>query len=451
VGFAGVPLGEPFCSAGRAKSRLLHGVFEVKWMKKAIVLLAVLIVAFLVPVVSGAANPTENSWTQKAAMPTARYYFGAAVVNGTIYAIGGFGRQVEEQLQFSNVTDANEVYNPETDTWTEKTPMPTSIGGFAVAVYENKIYCFGGGIMVSDRTVAQGETLVYDPATHGWENKTSMPMPANGLEANVVDNKIYVIGRSTMVYDPATDSWATKTPMPTAVSNYASTVVDNKIYIISGSTGYPTITDLNQIYDPVTDTWSSGAPVPMGVTIAAACAVTGTEATKAIYVLGGSNSTYPLNGQYINQVYFPSNGSWSTGAPMPKDKAGLSVAVVNNMLYAIGGGHNIFTPDSTDNMQYTPFGIGAPNSTSQPTSASPSPSPSPSPTASPNSSLSSKMVTQLTQTVEPTASPTPSTFQNPTISPTQTQSLPQQTALGGGTAAAIGAVIAVAFYLRKRR
>ncbi len=37
-------------------------------------------------------------------------------------------------------------------------------------------------------------------------------------------------------------------------------------------------------------------------------------------------------------------------------RAELSVAVVNDMLYAIGGGRSILQADSTDVWQYTPIG-----------------------------------------------------------------------------------------------
>jgi N-acetylneuraminic acid mutarotase len=152
-----------------------------------------------------------------------------------------------------------------------------------------------------------------------------------------------------------TDTWAIGSPIPTAVAGYASAVLDGKIYVISGVARGSTYTNLTQIYDPKTDEWSFGASIPMSVTAAAAGATTGTEAAKAIYVIGGSNATYPLSGQYTNQVYFPETNSWGMAASMLVDRAGLSVTVVNDTLYAIGGGHNIFTMDSAVVMHYTPF------------------------------------------------------------------------------------------------
>ncbi len=300
-----------------------------------------------------------NSWVQKAPMPTARSDFGLAVVNRIIYAIGGSVTKVIGNEGSSVSTNANEAYDPVTNTWTEKAPMPAAIRSFGIAVYENKIYCISGGFV----------TEVYDPLTDTWETKTPMPAPQSQLQANVVEGKIYLIGgypngSLNEVYDPATDSWTTKAPAPTTVADYVSAVLNDKIYIISGNDvsisslgGHPiTISNLTQIYNPATDSWSLGAPIPMGVWNAAAGATTGAEAPKAIYVMGGCNATYPLDAQVTNQVYFPENNSWGMAASMPTDRAWLSVAVVNDTLYTIGGGHNLILETSTVNTQYTPYG-----------------------------------------------------------------------------------------------
>ncbi len=315
-------------------------------------------------------SAAENFWITKASMHTAREGAGAAAVNGIIYAIGGTHTHFASDTEFFYVTiNATEAYDPETDTWTEKAPMPTPKGNFGTAVYQNKIYCIGGETLWRDDRNITNSNEVYDTETDTWQTKTPMPTARYGLEANVVDGKIYLIGgwvqsesssnvdRSAQVeiYDPSIDIWTTGTPMPTAVAEYASAVMDSKIYVISGAASGVKITNLTQIYDPRIDKWSLGVPIPIGVSGAAAGATTGTEAAKAIYVVGGSNATYPLNGQYTNQVYFPATNSWDVAASMPIDRAGLSVTVVNDTLYVIGGGHNIFTRDSTVVMQYMPF------------------------------------------------------------------------------------------------
>lgn len=55
-------------------------------------------------------DPIANRWEKCHPMTTARSRVGVAVVNGLLYAIGGY----DGQLRLSTV----EAYNPETDTWT---------------------------------------------------------------------------------------------------------------------------------------------------------------------------------------------------------------------------------------------------------------------------------------------------------------------------------------------
>ena len=302
-----------------------------------------------------------------------------ATVNETIYVIGG-SQTLNHSYHFFSVTlNATEAYNPATDIWTEKTSMPTSRTRFGTAVFQNRIYCIGGLILSKNgtKTTLTGINEVYDPSTDTWETKTSMPTARDGFMANTVDGKIYLIGgwyqlettsnnvgtsAQVDIYDPSTDTWTAGKSIPKAVAIYASAVVDNKIYVISGMAEGSAITNLTQIYDPKLDSWSLGAPIPMGVKDAGAGAITGANLLKAIYVVGGSNASAPLNGQITNQVYSVETDSWSMAEPMPMDKAGLSATVVNNTLFVIGGGHNIFTPDSTTNLQYIPLSSIKPES-----------------------------------------------------------------------------------------
>ena len=322
-------------------------------------------------------------------MQQARAGLGVAAVNGKIYAIGGSTRSGgggtrQGPLPVTGGTvGTNEMYDPETDTWTFKTPMPTPRDHFAIATYKNKIYCIGG--YISNGT-ATGVNEVYDPKTDAWENKTSMPSHRTAFEANVVGGKIYLIGgfvpndsgfggsRVTLneVYDPETDSWTIATPMPTAALDYASTVVDNKIYFIDGFSKNPPSL-LNQIYDPETDTWSQGTPSPSSTQNGAAGATTGVNALKRIYVLGETWNLWEDEPTYNVRVYNPANDRWIFGANIPTDRLDFGVAVVNDLLYVIGGytatypdgmfsfpyGPSV-TPYAT-NEQYTPIGYGTPD------------------------------------------------------------------------------------------
>ena len=328
-----------------------------------------------------------NSWTEKTAWPLGEAGYGpgytaggAAVVNGTIYVFAG---------------DGDYFYNPATNNWTAFAPMPTSRVGFAVAACDNKIYVIGGEeIPFQFFPSFSAVNEVYDPSMNNWTTRAPMPVATSGMQAATVNGKIYVIGGSiltagtppytyaqpvvnfTEIYDPVTDSWTMGAPVPYPVSGCAMAAVDNKIYVFGGQDEYnpPEINvNFTQIYDPASDSWSFGAPTPVSTFGSAAGATTGAEAPERIYVVGGSGG-FGI-GLSQNYVYDPVANNWTSAAPMPTARYSPTVAVVDDVLYVIGGGQGE-TPLAT-NQQYTPIGYVAPSPT-------PAPTPSPTPTASPS-------------------------------------------------------------------
>ena len=326
-----------------------------------------LICIFLLTSVVSAFPPVrgvqENSWFPLAAIPTARFELGAAVVNGKIYAIGGCAGVNKTTGNYTYLR-VNEEYNPDTKQWTTKADMPTPRSDFGLAVHQNKIYVFGGksgSESVTGKTVFLKTTEVYDPATDTWERRSNMST-ACIPSANAANGEIIVTSgllNVNMAYDPAADSWTTKKPMPNRVDSSASAIYDGKIFFFGGSPLMGGIsTNLVQIYDPDTNTWKSGQPMPTPVTDACAGSTTGLIATERIYVFGGRVENFGLD---LTQVYFPQNDSWRIGQSMPTPRFSLSVAAIDDTLYAIGGipkVPNLLPHVNTEMEQYTPFGYG---------------------------------------------------------------------------------------------
>jgi N-acetylneuraminic acid mutarotase len=243
-------------------------------------------------------DPATDTWTTKAPMPTARQWLSTSAVNGRIYAFGGNPRTYEPTL--STV----EEYDPATDTWTEKAPMPTARAVLSTSVVDGKIYAIGGSIRKTTMT-GGGETPssaveAYDPATDTWTTKAPMPTARMFLAAGVVNGKIYAIGGAIAAggstlstveeYDPLTDTWTTKASMQTRrATPSGASVVNGIIYVIggvSGSTAFSTV----EAYDPATDTWTERTSMPTARTFLATSAVNG-----KIYAIGGSLGS-PWNG-----------------------------------------------------------------------------------------------------------------------------------------------------------
>jgi N-acetylneuraminic acid mutarotase len=322
-------------------------------MKKNLVLLLVtlLCVSSIIMARPSYGIISENSWVTKADMPQAVTGCRAAVYDGKIFVIGN---------------SANYMYNPATDTWIAKTPMPTPRMFFAIDVVQDAIYVIGGR---DPNSTYYSLNEVYYPSNDSWATKKSMPIAASDLNANSIGQKIYVIwNEENLVYDVLNDSWTNGTSMPHPVSAYASSIFQNNIYFFGGSLGRPLYCNYTQIYNPTINTWTLGAPIPTksqdeqeNVAISAV-STSGSLSLRRIYVLGGWSVEDVLSGSNLNRVYNPENDSWTFGAIMPTGRVGVALAVVNDAIFAIGG-NAIYISSTSANEQYFPFGYGTPDPT----------------------------------------------------------------------------------------
>ena len=291
-------------------------------------------------------SAVDDPWIRKADMPTPREFMGASVVNGIIYAIGGY--DVASGMWDVSSPAPNEAYDPATDTWTKKAYMPTARGSLSASVVNGKIYAIGGGSSYfQPRALSTVE--MYDPATDTWTKKADMPTARGGFSTSVVNGIIYAIGgwpvgssRLTQAYDPATDTWTEKADMPTARAFLSTSVVNGKVYAIGGSSTDSTFSyGLSTVeeYDPMTDTWTKKADMPTARHSLSTSVVNG-----IIYAIGGMRDT----GEIVDgmrwaeafstvEAYNPAKDTWTKEADMSLAREGLSTSSVNGRIYAIGG------------------------------------------------------------------------------------------------------------------
>jgi N-acetylneuraminic acid mutarotase len=195
-------------------------------------------------------------------MPTLRRNFGAGVVGGKIYIIGGtvFDKQFGKQVS----TGLVEAYDPLTNRWERHADMLTKRHRIDAAVVNGKVYILGGQVLpapgfdLADRFLTRIE--VYYPKTDQWRRGPDMPMSKFSFSTVVVDNEIYTIGGYSLdnverldtvdVYDPIHNRWRPTEPMLTAKTAMA-TVVNGTIYLI-GSTGN------NDKFSPVVEAFDTG-------------------------------------------------------------------------------------------------------------------------------------------------------------------------------------------------
>lgn len=109
-------------------------------------------------------------WVAKAALPLARNHVAATTLDGRIYVIGGQQNQDEAAIQRAEV----DVYDPATDRWTSRAPLPVARSHITSATFvrDGKILVLGG-LGPGNRVL----NLVsrYDPASNTWTSLTALP------------------------------------------------------------------------------------------------------------------------------------------------------------------------------------------------------------------------------------------------------------------------------------
>jgi hypothetical protein len=314
-----------------------------------LMLLSILILSSFTTVFSvvSASELVEDSWNTKTAMRQARWGLGAVAVDGKIYTIGG-------QTDDHGYVGTNERYDPKKDAWFTLKSMPTPRSNFGIAAYQGKIYCIGG-----NTADVLNVNEVYDIAADSWSAKTSLPVSGSNVQAHVVDEKIFVIAsRLLYMYDPITDSWTQKDSLPKTIVQSApyvySAVVDNQIIVITSDEAVEVL-----IYDPKTDVWREGKTTGYhGGGMAVAVATSGCFAPQRVYVLSGGSAIFFMPIGFVS-AYDPLSGTWEQIKDDPIPRARFGVAVLDDVLYVIGGallGTEGKREASSVNEQYVPIG-----------------------------------------------------------------------------------------------
>ncbi len=324
----------------------------------------------------------KEDWTQKANMPTVRSGFTTGVVNGKIFAIGGYVDGLGD-LSLSTV----EAYDPKTDTWEQKADMPTARTDAALSVVDGKIYAMGGTVLGRFEVdiLVDGEVRriprwkaediptveMYDPATDTWTLRADMPTPRN-TKTCVVDGKIYAIGGTSdqvksfrldtvEVYDPDTDTWAKGKNMNHARAGAAVGVVDGKIYVMGG-TGLPMIINHPgpflssiEVYDPKRNHWRE-----VGDMYTAKAGHTASVINGKIYVMGGyfRNQGQTTKDFKTIEVYHPQIGRWTQKSDMPIARIGHKAEVINGDIYIFSDADHNDVPFTTVEVYNTEEGQG---------------------------------------------------------------------------------------------
>ena len=189
-------------------------------------------------------DPATDQWAPIAVLARPRGAISAIVLDGKIHLLGG--RDVRS-------VEWHEIYDPATDKYTFLGGMRGSTGTqpfvgqrdhMGVAVVDGKIHAIAGRMDSYDFNT--GLNAVYDPKTDGWSFRAPLPTARSGVSAVYINGRIVVVlaakqpaGSSapTKPYDPKADKWEALTPMriPRHGSHGATAaVIGNMVHVPGG-------------------------------------------------------------------------------------------------------------------------------------------------------------------------------------------------------------------------
>lgn len=290
----------------------------------------------------------SNTWSQRAGMGIGGVGLASCTIRGKIYATGlGWGIGA-----FDINLGRTEEYDPVSNVWTPRAELPTPRAWVTASAVGNKCYVIGGGENGGPFSPpALTSVEEYDPRTDNWQSKAPLPQRREAAGSAVVNGKIYVIGGGDAVwwasdpiapvaiYDPATDTWSEGADMPTPRKGLGVAAVDGLIYAIGGSNHELGIfaSGIVEAYDPVADKWSSLASLPADRNFLSAAALKG-----KLYAMGGLIDSGDLPGANLpasNAVfrYDPKNNQWTRRKGMLVPRYGAAATVLDGQIYVIGG------------------------------------------------------------------------------------------------------------------
>lgn len=254
-------------------------------------------------------DPITNTWTEKTPMNTPRWLATqtSTAIGNNIYAIGGFVSFYGDPL------DNVEVYDAANDTWSVGTSMPTARSHFGMSVYENKIYTFGGISGYSGSTWTRADNVeVYDSDNDTWDVLDPLSSARIGAASATLNGKIYLaggVGTSSNdaltlleVYDPVSNTWEVKAPMNESRIDFQLLVYDDKLFAIGGGAALAetTVRTSVEYYDPSTNEWTLCNSLYQTRAGTSSCVL-----NDYVYIMGGSRPWYPFTNDGVNFIYKP--------------------------------------------------------------------------------------------------------------------------------------------------
>jgi N-acetylneuraminic acid mutarotase len=311
----------------------------------------------------------SGQWTSKAVLPEPISDYQAVSHKNHVYVIGGQKGCSGSATCAGTVVNTVYQYDTKLDKYdTTKTAMPAVRYRYASAVVGDKIYIIGG--LTADDNGMLKTTLIYDITNDSWSTGPNMATGRSDTCAAVVGSKIYVVGGYSKISSPgpitldsvevldtaaASPAWATAPSLPAPRGDITCASSGGKAYAIGGfydpnasdADGWSTTAFFDTMFEftPGAAAWVEKAKMPSSRGDKAAV----TMSDGSIIVVGGETNTGETHDAAQSQVaahpveqYYPAHDTWVAKASIPTARFRFGAAVVDDIVYAMGG-HRVCT------------------------------------------------------------------------------------------------------------
>lgn len=269
-----------------------------------------------------------QQWKHMPQMSRCRGRLGVAVLNGMLYALGGFDCAVR--------LNSAERFDPKTNKWETVASMLFCRSAPACSAMNGRLYVSGG---------YNGESCLnscerYDPARDVWEAVPSMQRSRSAAAAVCFAGKMFVTGgcdvvqffNSVEVFDGK--KWTEFPPMIHNRCRHGSLVFQGKLWVVGGYNGR--FLQTCEQYSFATQQWTPMTQVrelvgdqstffkEMNVRRAR---VGVASSGNKLYAIGGYDGMTNLSSI---EIYNPEEGTWSLAGNMNRHEGGVGVAAIPN-------------------------------------------------------------------------------------------------------------------------
>lgn len=305
----------------------------------------------------------RSEWIQEKPMPSPRADFTAIVADREILLIGGSDAN-------GNIVQNVTAFNPLTEEYVERTPLPEPRHRAGVASINGYIVVAGG--FESGTGDPTSATFIFDTQRDTWYNGPALNRPRGDTCIGAIGNKLYVAGGYSTNYDPLASAevldmammmddavdglqglrWEEIESLSQPRGDVMCTVVKDEFFVLGGYYDPDGLWLPDQFqstvesFSPVRNTWKIHPEMPMKRGDGVAVTIGGDK----ILVIAGETHAYGQVTQIASHdvmVFDSEFGVWDHTVAIPTSRFRVAAAAIPGVVEKVYvfGGHPLCTTD----------------------------------------------------------------------------------------------------------